>query len=256
MYAVVTPMTTQKLPLVLLLMMVIVSTASFLPVHEVQAAMIIYSDTQNGVVSNVGAFGSGNIVAGDDGGDHYYRGFVKFSLSGVRGIPSSATLYLYVYSSSRDGAPATNPLTNPGLGDCRVYHIADYGTLGASTFNVPSIANDPGVLLGSTATPNVGYVSIDITAAVKDDIANGRPFSAYMIKNTVDTDNDAKVDSWNFEPIVGVPTDRSPYISLSFPAVGGFIIPVNKLALATPFLTLAGLVAAVSAVVVAKRRRD
>ena len=38
--------------------------------------------------------------------------------------------------------------------------------------------------------------------------------------------------------------------------VGGVVSPVNKLALATPFLALAGLIAAVSAVVAVKRRRD
>lgn len=38
--------------------------------------------------------------------------------------------------------------------------------------------------------------------------------------------------------------------------VGGVVEPVNKLALATPFLALAGLIVAVSAVVVVKRRRD
>ena len=38
--------------------------------------------------------------------------------------------------------------------------------------------------------------------------------------------------------------------------VGGVVSPVNKLALATPFLALAGLIVAVSAVVAVKKRRD
>jgi hypothetical protein len=37
--------------------------------------------------------------------------------------------------------------------------------------------------------------------------------------------------------------------------VGGVIAPVNKLVLATPFLALAGLIVAVSAVVAVKKRR-
>jgi hypothetical protein len=253
----VTPMTTQKLPLVLLLMMVIVSTASFLPVHEVQAAMIIYSDTENGVVSNVGAVGNGNIVAGDDGGDHYYRGFVKFSLSEVSDTLISATLSLYVYSGSHDGVyTATSPLLNPGLGDCQVFHIADYGTLDPTDFNPTLLGNHPGVLISSTTTPDVGYVSIDITAAVQDDARNGRAFSAYMIRNTVDTDSDGKVDSFSFEPIVGKPTDRSPFVSLKYGTVGGIIVPTDKLEVVAPFAALAGLITAVSAVIVVKRRRD
>ena len=39
-------------------------------------------------------------------------------------------------------------------------------------------------------------------------------------------------------------------------AVGGVVVPVNKLEILTPYLALAGLVIAVSAVVVAKRRKD
>ncbi|MCJ7759731.1 hypothetical protein MUP59_01115 [Candidatus Bathyarchaeota archaeon] len=38
--------------------------------------------------------------------------------------------------------------------------------------------------------------------------------------------------------------------------VDGVVTPVNKLALATPFIALAGLIVAVSTVVVVKRRRD
>ena len=38
--------------------------------------------------------------------------------------------------------------------------------------------------------------------------------------------------------------------------VGGVVEPTNKIALATPFLALAGLIIAVSAVVAVKRRRD
>jgi hypothetical protein len=38
--------------------------------------------------------------------------------------------------------------------------------------------------------------------------------------------------------------------------VGGVVSPVNKLTLVTPYLALAGLIAAVSAVVAVKKRRD
>ncbi len=43
--------------------------------------------------------------------------------------------------------------------------------------------------------------------------------------------------------------------AVTFP-VGGVTLPTNKLEILTPYLTLAGLVAALSAVVVVKRRRD
>jgi hypothetical protein len=38
--------------------------------------------------------------------------------------------------------------------------------------------------------------------------------------------------------------------------VGGLVMPTNKLEIITPFLALAGLIVAVSAVVVVKKRRD
>jgi hypothetical protein len=147
-------------------------------------------------------------------------------------------------------------LPNIGLGDCRVYHIADYGTLDPTDFNAPSIGNDPGVLISSTATPDVGYLSIDITAALLDDLNNGRTFSAFMIRNTVDTDGDGKNDQWDFVPIVGEPTDQSPFVSISYLPVGGIVVSTNKFHIVMPFLALAGLIAVVSAVYVIKRRTD
>ena len=232
------------------------SVTSFLPVQEAQAAQVIYSDTQNGLVNEIGAVGTGNIVSGDDG-TRYWRGFVKFSLSGVAGIPSSVTLNLYLYSGWHDGVDGgTVALPNIGLGDCRVFHIDDYGTLDPTDFNAPSIGNDPGVLISSTATPDVGYLSIDITAALLDDLNNGRTFSAFMIKNTVDTDGDGKNDQWGFVPNGGEPTDQSPFISIGYPSVGGIVVSANKFHIVMPFLALAGLIAAVSTVYVIKRRKD
>jgi hypothetical protein len=38
--------------------------------------------------------------------------------------------------------------------------------------------------------------------------------------------------------------------------VGGLVMPTNKLEILTPYLALAGLIAAVSAVVAVKRRKD
>jgi Tol biopolymer transport system component len=52
-------------------------------------------------------------------------------------------------------------------------------------------------------------------------------------------------------------TDEDPnWQPLRMGAVGGLVMPTNKLEISTPYLELAGLVAIVSAVVVVKRRRD
>jgi hypothetical protein len=244
-----------ELPLILL-MITIAFSVTFLPFQEAQAELVIYSDTQNGLVNEVGTFGTGNIVSGDDSA-HYYRGFVKFSLAGIGETLASATLNLYLYSSSHDGVYGDmGTLPNIGLGDCQVIHIADYGALDPTDFNAPSIGNDPGVLISSTATPDVGYLSIDITAALLDDLNNGGTFSAFMIRNTVDTDGDGKNDQWDFVPFSGEPTDRSPFISIDYYPVGGTIVCTNKFHILIPFLALAGLIAAVSTVFIMRRRKN
>jgi hypothetical protein len=245
-------------------MMVIVSTISFLPVQETKATPDInYSDSQDGygtatVVSSSGT----SMLVGDASYDLETRSFVKFSLSGVSGTLTSARLYLYVYYSKPDGGyDDTSPLDNPGLGDCQIVHIADYGTLDITDFNLPSIGNDPGVLIPGTgpgSTPNIGYLSIDITAAMQDDINNGRLFSSFMLKPASGTDSDGKQDTWHFRTSEQTGTDQDPYIEYTLlrKPVGGILMPTNKLEILTPYLALAGLIAVVSAVVVVKKRRD
>jgi hypothetical protein len=141
----------------------------------------------------------------------------------------------------------------------------DYGLLGAGDFNALSIGNDPGVLLADEATPNIGYVSIDVRAAMQDDIYYGRAFSAFMIRMATDTDNDNGMDEWYFRTSERTGTSEDPYIEYTSTAptptptprpVGGIVMPTNKLEILTPYLAVAGLVAIVSAVVLVKRRKD
>jgi hypothetical protein len=169
--------------------------------HVEASPAIVYSEPSDGVVHDsegVSGFAAFMIV-GDDDGNHYTRGFVKFSLSGVSGTLSSARLHLYVMSSLFDSTlDSTSPLANPGLGECRVFHIDDYGDLESSDFAASSIGNDPGVLISGTETPEVGYISIDITAAMEDDLDHGRPFTTFMIKLSTNTDGDWGSDQWYF----------------------------------------------------------
>ncbi len=215
---------------------------------------VVYCDSEDGYVYNTGGAYSNAIYAGDEN-INYFRGFVKFSLSGISGTLSSATMKLYLYWSCVDGTTYdTSPLPNLGLDDCTVVHIGDYGTLDSSDFNAPSIGNDPGVLLSSTATPDVGYLSIDVKAAMQDDIDNGRSWSAFMIKMDTGSDGDEQEDWWRFaetETSVG-----DPYIEYTFAtrAVGGVLTPVNKLAMLAPYIALLGLVGTVAVIAVALRK--
>ena len=183
---------------------------------------IVFSDAEDGGVDSTGGYASNiqSIWVCDDYLNHYNRLFVKFSLAGISGTLSSATLHLYLLLSLHDGPPVddTSPLTNPGLGDLVVRHINDYGTLDSSDLNAPSIGNDPGVLLSSSATPDVGYVSINVRAAMQDDIDNGRSFSSFMLNMTTNTDNDGAADGWLFLASEYAGTEYDPYIGYAIGA--------------------------------------
>jgi len=183
---------------------------------------------------------------------------VKFKLTGISGTLSLAILYLRVYGSWQDDVhttgPSGTPLPNPGLGDCLVYHINDYAPIDFADFNLytASIGNDPGVLISGTTTPIVGYVGVDVKAAMQDDINKGRSYTTFTIKLATDTDSDTWNDAWYFDdPMIEyklvTPTPRP---------VGGVLAPVNKLAMLTPYLALAGLIAVLFTVTVVRKRRN
>lgn len=188
-----------------ILLMVLIAFVSFSMLVPVAKALLprIYSDLSDGMVTqSYGANPSANyMIVGDDPQNRPTRSFVKFSLSGISGPISFARLWVWVGSSFHNGVSwsGIGPLTNPGLGDCRVIHIDDYDVLAFSSFSLPSIGNDPGVLLSSSATPaDQGYVYIDVTAAMQDDLINGRSWSTFRIQLDTSTDNDNLEDSWYF----------------------------------------------------------
>jgi len=251
-------------PPVLLVALVVFASCSTLVEEAIASPDIIYSDSQDGWVNSLGFLDSTTIYifTGDTVANYYFQGFVKFGLSGISGTVSSARLYLYVYQSSVDGTlDTTDPLQPPdGLGDCLARHIADYGTLDISDLDAPSIGNDPGVLLTDALPgPNVGYLSIDVTTAMQDDINNGRSFSSFMIKMFTDTDDNDDEEGWWFYTSEQTGISEDPYIEYALgPAprpVGGVLTPVNKLDLLAPYLALICLVGAVTIAVAAERKR-
>jgi hypothetical protein len=168
---------------------------------------------------------------GDWSNDAYSHCYVKFSLSGVSGALSSATLSLYVYISYHDGnSYAASPLTNPGLGDCQVIHIADYDAIDTSDFSAASIGNDPGVLLSGSATPNVGYVSIDVRAAMQDDMNHGRAWSTFMLRMSTATDGNSDNDYWVFYTSRDASPAHHPYVAYDLVPVyqGSLILTGNN----------------------------
>jgi len=186
-------------------------------IGSVGAVSILFVDSSDGYIdSSYSVFaGFWQMSLGDWNTNEYSRCFMRFNLSGISGTLSSATLNLYVDRSVHDNnTDSVSPLTNPDLGDCQVIHMANYVTFNSSLFLTIVIGNDPGTLLGSAVTPTVGYVSIDVRAAMQDDIDNGRAWSAFMLKMSTNTDNDNRNDYWVFvtSEDAGAGTSRDPYI--------------------------------------------
>ena len=171
--------------------------------HQIVSASpdIVVADANDGYVdSNSHVYMPyAQMSLGDWNTNYYAACFVKFNLSGVSGTLSSAILQLYLYTSLHDNiTDSESPLTNIGLGDCQVIHIADYGSLDASDLSATSIGNDPGILIGESATPDVGIASIDVKAAMQDDINNARAWSTFMLTMSGETDDDNYNDYWVF----------------------------------------------------------
>ena len=204
----------------ILFLMITLTVSCSRPLLEVDASRgnafpaVVYSDPSDGYARSTYASSTSTFLrVGDIENNEYDRAFLKFSLAGISGTLSSARLHVYVFASYKDGTLyTTSPLRNPGLGDCVVRHIADFGTVDTGDIDAPSIGNDPGVLIGGTTNPNVGYVSVDVTAAMQDDINNGRAWSVFMIKMSTDTDGNTDRDEFLFYSSEETGTDRDPFI--------------------------------------------
>jgi hypothetical protein len=261
------------LPIILIVLILLADYPVKLPVVNASPD-IVFSDVEDGLVYDYGSIYTGGIWAGDETGTSVIRGFVKFDLSGIPlgHMITSATLNLYLYASRNDDVyDAASPLTNPdssgpSIGPCRVFHILDYGTLSVDDFNPTLLSNHPGILLDTTVTPSFGYVSIDVTAAMQDDVANGRAFSAFMIRMTTEPDGNTIRDRWEFWSMERTGTDEDPYIeystrrsgtipNLPSTVVGGIQIPVNNLMVLLPYFALLSSICVISAILVARKKR-
>ena len=223
-------MTTRKLPLTLLFMAVIISTISFLPVQEAKASTELAYD--NG--SQQGSYTAG-------------YGAVRFSLpSGASGAKLLAVRY---YPVDPEGA-------NPS-GDVTVYITgADHVTLLASPLTTtPTSYNAFNSLDVSSLNIVVSgdfFVAIFVPQAIQQWIASdsgpgaGRSYGGASL---------AALDPGFYASFSVNIMIRAVIDPLNSP-VGGVVMPTSKLEVVAPYAALAGLLVAVSAVVVVKRRRD
>ena len=212
-------MTTRKLPLTLLLMIVIVSAVSFLPVQEARASIEL-------------AYDDGTAETGWDGDigiEHAVRFSLKPGWSSAKLLIARFFIYvnpdifrLHIY-----GSGVTDPKLDclpPGTGwfdvDLSKYNIMVSGDFYISIeYLVPS-------------APTIG---VDTTGPIDLRTCSREPPElSWEISERFDLMIRAVVDP------------AAP--------VGGVVLPTNKLEIVAPFAALAGLVVAVSAVVAVKKR--
>jgi hypothetical protein len=244
--------------LTLSIMLILLSSTVLLQNVAADDTGIIYSDSSDGTVRSDGLIitGQNTAVVGDGNGNRPTQAFFKFEIPEMMhpGGTLRATLYIFLnHTRVNNTNDYIDPLQNPGLGDCLVRHIDDYITLGLEDLNSPSIGNDPGVLITGSETPNKGYISIDVTEAMQDDVDSSRTYTTFMIKTALDTDNNSDEDRWRFSAYEHN-QGQEPYIEYKWiKPVGGELLTINKLQIIAPYLLMLAFIATATALLLKKR---
>jgi hypothetical protein len=183
-----------------------------------------------------------------------HRGLVKFDLSS---IPPGSTInaaYLSLYVPGYDGAPASrtyvaNRITRDWIEAQATWNVYETGSNWAAPGG--DYTSD-----GAASTPGAssGRVTWTVTDIVKAWIQGGQPNYGFLIKDAAEGTGDTWI--W-FSTREATENEQWPVLEVDWTPpnpVGGIVMPTNKLEILTPYLALAGLIIAVSAVVVIKRR--
>lgn len=233
----VNPMILSRLPLTLLLIAVVVSAISFLPIQEVKASTWLFYD------DGVPELSTGGPAA------------VKYSLPSGWTKAYIYTIKFYIYKID---------LTGP-----QTFKSDFYDSDGKTKLPYPSTIVGP---LTST-----GWLEIDVTS--KNIEVSGDFYVSYVGHNpnpsSVALDNENRpVDTYYWNSGTGQWTSwgnivhafirvevsqdppPTPTPTTTLTPVSGLVMHTNKLEILTPYVTLAGLITAISIVYVIKRRKD
>ncbi|OGD52525.1 hypothetical protein A3K80_09045 [Candidatus Bathyarchaeota archaeon RBG_13_38_9] len=220
-------MTTRKIPLNLLLMVAIISTVSFLPVQEAVSITEL-------------AYDNGSEGAYDCPAQNEWRA-VKFVLSDFSISGSWKLLKARIYRSTSE--------TVNGQLELHVLNSAGTGDLPGTT-PVIFTTTTGGWIDIDLSGMNI-FVSGDFWIAYKWLDTGARPCIAYESSAPNGRSYDGSPGSWTtFANDYLIRAEVDPASA----TVGGVVVSTNSLEILAPYLALAGLVIAVSAVVVVKRR--
>ena len=152
-----------------------------------------------------GSSDTGDVIVGDNYFNQGRRGIIGFDLAFVPASATQATITLRITETRQDQYPAPGtidgspPFNNPEMGAVSVIHLSDTTFLSqaASAYEATSAGNDPGVLIADGAEPEQ-YVTIDVSAALRQAIADGHRYLAFRIQAAVETDDDSLNDTVGF----------------------------------------------------------
>lgn len=160
------------------------------------AVTLVSDSSRDGYLGYVSASASeirnlvNSIGVGDNDGyvaRRSIRGFVSFDL---RALPAGArvlTATLQVYQTTVVGSPYAT------LGEIRADHV-DYGdALDYDEFGIPFLGSSTAGIIASDAS--LGWKTLDVTARVATDLADGRTRSQYRLRFGIRYDDDA-VNDW------------------------------------------------------------
>jgi len=123
------------------------------------------------------------ICAGDDSENHAVRGLMEFDLGALaasKGSPlASATLRIYQSQSGSAYVQLQNLL---------VEHIRVSNLLDVTAFDAPALETT------HNDTPAEGYIEVDVSQALKTDLALGRPLAQFRLRFSKPTNNDDRSD--------------------------------------------------------------
>jgi hypothetical protein len=201
-------------------MIVIASTVSFLPVQEARASIeLAYDD---------GIHGGNNLLAFVGVKFSLPSGVSKAQLITVRfGWSNGDPVIVHITAADHVTELTTPVPTTGGSGLFTDLDVSSLGIIASGDFYV--ILEHPAGTGGNIKTDTQANVGRSFNGLSMAGLTNLYQFENFMIRAVID--------------VAPAP-------------VGGVVVTTNKLALVTPYLALAGLIVAVSAVVVVKKRRD
>jgi hypothetical protein len=269
-------MTAGKLPLTVLLMAAIVSASCTIPyVSEARAGsgltLSAYTSTPPTIDGNIQAgewaaaakttispFGPGNAYSGTlymmNDGVNLYLGVV---IQGDSDLTSDDNVRFY-FDNSHGGATSRQPGDDDIINQGTSTVIGDLFSDG--TFdqwdNLFGGTND-----GQVASSRQGSLNMFELSHPLDDVDNAHDFSlsvgqtvGFALTVVINTDWITNIPGFG---IYSNPSTYANYVIAFQPRpVGGVVTPVNKFEILAPYIALAGLIAALSAVIVVKRRKD